>query len=242
MDDESRSWRTLFQIGGHSFPATALLVATAAAVAFYATPYFSYLLGSGWVAPLMVGLLLFLLLLLFRQILLRQAWQTTAEADEALLEYFVQQNHSTGTGEEVAVELLENALHLKTVQARNCMTPRTRIVHHDIRASMAELRQAFSASGLSRIVVTDGSINKVLGYVHVRQLFASPGDVRQALLPISLVPETLAANDLLRQFIRTRTNIACVVDEHDSLVGLVTLEDALEQLFGAIDDEHDPAG
>lgn len=237
--DESRSWHTLFQIGGHSLPATLLLTALAVGTAFGAVPIFSYLLGSGWVAPLFVGLLFFLLLLLFRKILLRQAWQTTTEADEALLEYFVQQNSSNGSGEEVSVELLENALHLKTVRARDCMAPRPDIVHHDVGAPVDDLRRAFSESGLSRILVTDGSLDHVLGYVHVQQLFAHPRHVRDALLPITFVPETIAANDLLHKFIRMRTNIACVVNEYGGLAGLVTLEDALEQLFGEIDDEHD---
>ncbi len=59
------------------------------------------------------------------------------------------------------------------------------------------------------------------------------------MLPITFVPENISVNDLLHKLIRTRTSIACVVDEYGSLAGLVTLEDALEQLFGDIDDEHD---
>ena len=237
--DDSRIRRTLFQIGGHSLPATLLLTALAVIAAFGVVPAFSFLLGSGWVAPLFVSLLLFLILLLFRRTILRQAWQTTAEADEALLEYFVQQNSGTGPGEEVAVELLENALHLKTVRARDCMAPRPEIVYHDVNAPVAELRRTFSESGFSRILVTDGSLDSVLGYIHVQQILASPQRVRDMVMPISFVPETIAVNDLLHKFIRSRTNIACVVDEYGGLSGLVTLEDALEQLFGEIDDEHD---
>ena len=58
-------------------------------------------------------------------------------------------------------------------------------------------------------------------------------------MPITFVPESIQINDLLHKFIKNRTNIACVVDEYGSLAGLVTLENALEQLFGKIDDEHD---
>ncbi|MBK9338252.1 MAG: CBS domain-containing protein [Lewinellaceae bacterium] len=237
--DDSRSRRTLLQIGGHALPATLLLTTLAALAAFWIVPMFSFLLGSGWAAPLFVGVLLFLLLLLFRKTLLRHAWQTTAEADEALLEYFVQQNSGAGPGEEVAVELLENALHLKTIRARDCMAPRPEIVCHDVNAPLAELRRSFVESGLSRILVIGGTLDNVLGYVHVQQMFAHPRHVRDLVLPITFVPETMVANDLLHKFIRKRTNIACVVDEYGGLAGLVTLEDALEQLFGEIDDEHD---
>ena len=102
-----------------------------------------------------------------------------------------------------------------------------------------ELRQLFTESGLSRIIVTDGDLDNTLGYVHVQQLFARPANIRSIMMPITFVPESIQVNDLLSKFIKNRTNIACVVDEYGSVAGLVTLEDALEQLFGNIDDEHD---
>jgi len=73
----------------------------------------------------------------------------------------------------------------------------------------------------------------------VQQLFARPENIQSIVMPITFVPESIPVNDLLHKFIKNRTNIACVVDEYGSLAGLVTLEDALEQLFGKIDDEHD---
>jgi len=139
----------------------------------------------------------------------------------------------------VEMELLENALHLKQVRAHDCMAPRPEIVHIDVQASVEDLRQLFIESSLSRILVTDGDLDKVLGYVHVQQLFTHPRSLRSMVMPIKFVPETIQVNDLLNKFIKNRTNIACVVDEYGSLAGLVTLEDALEQLFGNIDDEHD---
>ncbi len=77
------------------------------------------------------------------------------------------------------------------------------------------------------------------GLGHLRRSATISRRIRDIVLPITFVPETIAVNDLLHKFIRSRTSIACVVDEYGSLAGLVTLEDALEQLFGAIDDEHD---
>ena len=130
----------------------------------------------------------------------------------------------------MAAELLENALQLNALRAHDCMAPRPEIVYIDVDADVEELRRLMVESSLSRIVVINGELDSVLGYVHVQQLFKRPQRIREIILPISFVPESIPVNDLLHKFIRTRTSIAGVVDEYGSLAGLVTLEDALEQL------------
>lgn len=232
-------WITALQIGGYSLPATLLLTSLAVGLAVFAVPAVSFLMGSGWMAPFTLAIFLFFVLLVFRKILLRHVYSPPAEADEALLEYFVQQNTGTGAEEEVAAELLENALQLKTVRAKDCMAPRPEIVYIDANAKVEQLRQLMIDSSLSRIIVVESELDNVLGYVHVQQLFGKPRRIRDIVLPISFVPEAISVNDLLHKLIRTRSSIVCVVDEYGSLSGLVTLEDALEQLFGNIDDEHD---
>lgn len=245
MDDSSSkrflNWSSALRIGSHTFPATWLLTAIAAFSTLALIPFLAFVFGSGWVAPLMVVVLLFFFLLLFKNLIFKNIYKNAhGDGDAALLEYLVQQNASGTPGEEeVEMELLENALHLKQVRAHDCMSPRPEIVHIDVQASVEELRQLFIESSLSRILVTDGDLDKVLGYVHVQQLFAHPRSIRSMVMPIKFVPETIQVNDLLNKFIKNRTNIACVVDEYGSLAGLVTLENALEQLFGNIDDEHD---
>lgn len=245
MDDSSSkrflNWSSALRIGSHTFPATWLLTAIAAFSTLALIPFLAFVFGSGWVAPLMVVVLLFFVLILFKNLIFKNIYKNThGDGDAALLEYLVQQNVSGTPGEEeVEMELLENALHLKQVRAHDCMAPRPEIIHIDVQASVEELRQLFIESSLSRILVTDGDLDKVLGYVHVQQLFAHPRSIRSMVMPIKFVPETIQVNDLLNKFIKNRTNIACVVDEYGSLAGLVTLENALEQLFGNIDDEHD---
>ncbi len=235
------SWASALRIGSHTFPATLFLTTLATMAGLLLIPFFSFVFGSGWVAPLVVALLIFFILLLFKHLIFKNIYKSApGDGDAALLEYLVQQNVSGTPGEEeVEMELLENALHLKQVRAHDCMAPRPEIVHIDVQASVEELRQLFIESSLSRILVTDGDLDKVLGYVHVQQLFAHPRSIRGIVMPIKFVPETIQVNDLLNKFIKNRTNIACVVDEYGSLAGLVTLENALEQLFGNIDDEHD---
>jgi CBS domain containing-hemolysin-like protein len=205
-------------------------------------PLFQYLLGTGPVAVIVVLFLIFGVILLFKSLIFKGIYKNPhLDGEAALLEYLVQQNQSGAPGEEeVEMELLENALHLKQVRAHDCMAPRNEIIHIDVNASVAELRETFIQSRLSRIVVTaGGDLDRVLGYVHVQQLFRQPKDIHSMVMPITFVPVSIQANDLLNKFVKNRTNIACVVDEYGSIAGLVTMEDALEQLFGEIDDEHD---
>ena len=229
------------RIGSHAFPATVILVALSTAFAWWLVPPSLFVFGTGWVAPMFVGWLLFFVLLLFKKFIFRSLYKNMPDdGDAALLEYLVQQNATGAPGEEeMEMELLENALHLKQVRAYDCMAPRPEIVHIDVQSPVEELRQRHIESSMSRIIITDGDLDKVLGYVHVQQLFARPKSIREMVMPIRFVPESIQINDLLSKFIKNRTNIACVVDEYGSISGLVTLEDALEQLFGEIDDEHD---
>ena len=229
------------RIGSHALPATLALTAVATVVALWLIPLFWFVFGAGWVAPLVAGLLLFSILLLFKNFIFRSLYKKIPnDGDAALLEYLVQQNATGAPGEEeMEMELLENALHLKQVRAYDCMSPRLEIVCIDVQASVEELRQQFIESSLSRILVIDGDLDKVLGYVHVQQLFTRPISIRSMVMPIRFVPESIQINDLLSKFVKNRTNIACVVDEYGGISGLVTLEDALEQLFGNIEDEHD---
>lgn len=235
-------WASVLRIGSHSYPATLFLFVLAMFAAWAMLPVSYGLLGMGWAAISMVIALFFGGMLLFKKWILTNIYKNVhLDGEAALLEYLVQQNHSGIPGEEeVEMELLENALHLKQVRAHDCMAPRPEIVHIDVDASVNELRELFIGSSLSRILVTEaGDVDKVLGYVHVQQLFSNPQNIQSMVMPITFVPESIQANDLLSKFIKNRTNIACVVDEYGGIAGLVTLEDALEQLFGKIDDEHD---
>lgn len=168
------SWASALRIGSPTLPANFLLTVLATFLALGLTPALSYVFGSGWFAPLMVALLFFFVLLLFKKFIFKEIYKNAPEdGDAALLEYLVQQNTSGAPGEEeVEMELLENALHLKQVRAHDCMSPRPEIVHIDADASIEQLRELFIESSLSRILVTDGELDRVLGYVHVQQIFA----------------------------------------------------------------------
>lgn len=136
-------------------------------------------------------------------------------------------------------EILTNALGLQNMKVREAMIPRTEIVAIDIESSIDELIKTIQDSNHSRILIIDGDIENIEGYIHHQQIFNDPKSIKKMMLTIPYVPETMNIKDLMLQFINNETNIACVVDEFGSTAGIITLEDILEEIFGEIDDEHD---
>ena len=103
----------------------------------------------------------------------------------------------------------------------------------------AELLRRFISTGLSKIVVYDGDIDDVKGYIHVSELFTPDVEWRDCLKPVIFTPETMLANKMMRRLLAEKKSMAIVVDEFGGTAGLVTLEDLVEEIFGEIQDEHD---
>lgn len=153
------------------------------------------------------------------------------------LENFIR-NSVKESEEEIDSQLFENALYLKEVKVKSCMVPRSEIIFVDVNDSIEELLQVFTETKLSKIVVCEEDLDKMLGYVHHHQMLRKPKNIRAVLTDIAIIPETMRVDQLLQIFTKKRS-IACVVDEFGSTVGIITLEDILEQIFGEIDDEYD---
>ncbi|TKK70951.1 HlyC/CorC family transporter [Ilyomonas limi] len=136
-------------------------------------------------------------------------------------------------------ELFENALSLPMVKVRQCLVPRTEIEAVDIHTSIAAVKEKLIETRLSKMVVYNGNLDNILGYVHQLDLFKKPIDIQSVLLPIPAVPESMSATDLINKFSRERKSIAWVVDEFGGTAGIVTMEDVLEEIFGDIQDEYD---
>ncbi len=155
------------------------------------------------------------------------------------LELFV---NKTGNGEgreAIDKDLFGKALNLKDIRVRECMVPRPEIENIDASATVQELEALFITTRLSRLLISDGEIDKILGYVHHQQLLGLPADIRSIILPLPFVPEVMRVTDLMDKFIKEQLNIACVVDEFGGVSGVITLEDILEEIFGEIEDEYD---
>ena len=139
------------------------------------------------------------------------------------------------------LQILQNALDLPSIQARDSMVPRNEVSGVEIDTSVEDLQEAFAQSGFSKLVVYKGDIDHIVGYVHAKDLFDRPESLRAILLPTFVVPEPMAGDELLRQFLKRRRHLAVVVDEFGGTAGILTMEDIVEELLGEIDDEHDDA-
>ncbi len=155
------------------------------------------------------------------------------------LEDFIKSTRTIDEEEEVDTELFEKALKLQKVRLRDCMIPRTEIVHIDYSSSLADLKDTINETKISRILISDEDIDNIVGYVHHQQLFKNPKSLKKIILPIDFLPEAMRVRDAMDIFIKSNISIACVVDEYGGTSGLVTMEDIVEEIFGEIDDEHD---
>ena len=155
------------------------------------------------------------------------------------LEDFIKSTRTSSEEKEVDTELFEKALKLRKARLRDCMIPRTEIVHIDVSSTLEDLKKVIEETKISRILISDGDIDNISGYVHHQQLFQNPKSLKKIIMPIEYLPEAMRIRDAMDAFIKRNLSIVCVVDEYGGTSGLVTMEDIVEEIFGEIDDEHD---
>lgn len=158
------------------------------------------------------------------------------------LDYFV--THSKQIKEESEpdhrdIRIFRNALDFSNVKLRECMVPRTEIEAIDSKSTVAQLKEKFVETRLSRILIYQESIDNIIGYFELKDIFKNPSEIRSMTRKLAIVPETMPANKLLKIFVEEKKNIALVVDEFGGTSGMVTIEDVLEEIVGDIEDEHD---
>jgi len=174
----------------------------------------------------------------------------SAEELKFIVESSRREGHLEGF-EEVAIQKL---LELHDVSAREIMTPRIDIISVSVDASLDELLRAAIEHQYSRMPVYEGKPEHIVGIVHFKDLMRAwqirktandrrlpspPFRLRRYLRDPLVVPETKALNQLVDEFRSRHAHMAMVVDEFGTVTGLVTLEDVLAQIFGAMGDEHD---
>jgi CBS domain containing-hemolysin-like protein len=144
-------------------------------------------------------------------------------------------------------QMLQRTVELTRTDVSELMTPRPMIVFLPSTASAEEAAATFRRTGLSRVPLFGANRDDIVGILYVKDLFARIAEVkdfsavspRQLIRPAYCIPETKNAFELLEEMRNDRRQIAIVLDEYGGVVGLVTLEDVLEELVGVIDDEHD---
>jgi CBS domain containing-hemolysin-like protein len=137
------------------------------------------------------------------------------------------------------IKIFQNALDFSSIKIRDCMIPRTDIVAVNEDTPIAELKQKFVDSGVSKIIVYHEDIDHLLGYVYAKDLFKNHNSLQSMINPLTFVPETMSGSKMMQLFMQGRRSIAIVVDEYGGTSGLLTLEDLIEEIFGDIEDEHD---
>lgn len=153
--------------------------------------------------------------------------------------FFNDTSENSEPKQELNTELFEAALSLPKIKIRECLVPRKEIEGVDVKLSIEEARKKFVDTKLSKLVVYEGNIDHVTGYIHQLDLFRKAPSIKSILLPIPAVPESMSATDLISKFTKDRKSIAWVVDEFGGTAGIVTMEDLLEEIFGEIKDEYD---
>ena len=155
--------------------------------------------------------------------------------------YISEQMDIVETKEEIdsEIQIFQNALDFSEIKSREAMIPRTEIVAVDIDTSTKELVKIFTETGLSKLLVYNENMDDILGYIHSFELFKKPSCIKDILMPVIFVPETMLAKDVLNILSKKRKSIAVVIDEYGGTSGIITVEDIIEELFGEIEDEHD---
>ena len=166
--------------------------------------------------------------------------QLTVDELDAYLQENIDKREDENKTVEREVKIFENALDFSDTRLRDCMVPRNEIVAVDVDdTTRDDLVKLFSRSGLSKIVVYKESIDDVIGFIQVSELFVTDVDWKKRLKPVVFAPETLLARKMMQQLMGEKRSMAIVLDEFGGTSGMVTLEDLVEEIFGEIEDEHD---
>ena len=153
----------------------------------------------------------------------------------------VEEAESDGEIDEHESELIRSAIEFGDLTAEDILTPRVDVVAVDAASDTEEIARAFEESGRSRLPVYEDSVDTIVGILHEKDFyrFRDKKPLREMMTaPLCVVPGT-QLGVLLKLLQKTKNHMAVVVDEYGGVVGIVTMEDILEELVGEIWDEHD---
>jgi len=163
----------------------------------------------------------------------------------------VNEGHEQGVLEENEAEMIENIFEFGDKDAADVMVHRKNIISVDAGDTLDVAVKIFLEEGLSRVPVYEGELDNVIGILHFKDAFRQYEDASKRKLTVlafkdmlydaHLVPETRSISSLFEEMQEAKVHMSMVVDEYGQIVGLVTMEDIIEEIFGNIFDEHDDA-
>ena len=164
------------------------------------------------------------------------------DAEEELLN-IVQEAEEEGEFNEQEGELIRNAIGFNNLEAVDILTPRVDIIAVSKDESIEEIQNKFFESGFSRFPVYDENIDDIVGIINEKDfnhlVIHKNQELNTIIKPVQFVSETIKASKLLQLLQQSKSHMAIVADEYGGTMGVVTLEDILEELVGEIWDEHD---
>ena len=179
--------------------------------------------------------------------------QATADESQDEIRLAMDEAHREGHLDEEAREMIEGVMELEDAQVSEIMTPRTQVIGISLSSAWKEAVEAAVESGYSRLPVWKSSPDDIVGVLHLREILselaqhqyaAAEGkhktpNISDLLRPPYFIPETMSVQSLLRDLQHGKSHMAIVTDEFGGVCGIVTIEDALEEIVGEITDEHD---
>ena len=171
------------------------------------------------------------------------AGSPAATATEAEIMSMIRLGARSGELTPTELRLLDAVFHFDQLSCRQVMLPRPDVVFFDISRSLEECLVLARATQHTRYPLCRGSLDSVIGLIHIKDLIGVPLqgdlDLNEVAKPLTFVPETMPLSQLLREMQTKGQHMALVVDEHGTTVGMITLENVLEQIVGSVLDEFD---
>ena len=160
------------------------------------------------------------------------------------LEVMIDEIESDGVIDKDESELIKSAMRFDDVQVSEVYLPRMDIVAIDVSSSPEELGNLIASSGYSRIPVYDKSIDNIIGVAYAKEFYTNnflgvKFSIKDIVKPVKYVPETMSIATILKDFQKSKIHMAVVLDSYGGTMGIVTMEDLLEELVGDIWDESD---
>lgn len=160
------------------------------------------------------------------------------------LDMLVDASYNEGALNETEAEMLHNMFNFSDLTAKQVMTPRTDMMCIETSTSIEDIKKSTAENQYTRYPVYEDTIDKILGFIHVKDLYTKMLEnkdinINDIIRPIMLIPETMTLDNLVIEFRKRKSQIGIVVDEFGGTSGLITLEDVIEEIVGEVQDEFD---